>query len=119
MRKNGESVSDRQCHDILDDTLGDRMGAHKRLAAILSVLPAKDMQATIDWLNAGKITATNEKLAYSPFIAANLLEIAGDREGALAIYRSLQKDPRSKSLSLLGAVDDSIQRLSSGKPNQD
>lgn len=117
MRKNGEPVSDRQCHDILDDTIGDRLGMHNKLAAILSVLPAKEMQATFDWLNAGKITSTNEKQAYSPFIAANLLEIAGDREGALTIYRALQKDPRTKSLSLVGAVDDGIKRLSAGKSN--
>jgi tetratricopeptide (TPR) repeat protein len=117
MRKNGEPISDRQCHDILDDTIGDRLDSHKRLLAILSVLPAKDMQATFDWLNAGKITSTNEKQAYSPFIAANLLEIAGDREGALTIYRTLQKDPRSKFLSLTYAVDDAIKRLSTGKPN--
>jgi tetratricopeptide (TPR) repeat protein len=117
MRKNGETLSDGQCRDILDDTVGDRLGMHNRLSAILSVLPAKDMQATFDWLNAGKTTATSEKLAYSPFIAANLLEIAGDRGGALTLYRALQKDPRSKSLLLLGAVDDSIKRLSNGKPN--
>lgn len=115
MRKNSEPLSDRQCHDILDDTLGDRLDMHKRLVAILSVLPAKDMQATFDWLNAGKVTSSSEKQAYSPFIAANLLEIAGDREGALTIYRTLQKDPRSKFLSLTGAVDDAIKRLSSGK----
>jgi tetratricopeptide (TPR) repeat protein len=116
MRKNGETISDRQCHDILDDTIGDRLDMHNKLAAILSVLPAKEMQATFDWLNAGKVTSTNEKQAYSPFIAANLLEIAGDREGALSIYRTLQKDPRSKFLSLTGAIDDAIKRLSSGKP---
>jgi tetratricopeptide (TPR) repeat protein len=117
MRKNGEPVSDRQCHDILDDTIGERLGMHNKLAVILSVLPAKETQATFDWLNAGKITSTNEKQAYSPFIAANLLEIAGDREGALTIYRALQKDPRTKSLLLVGAVDDGIKRLSAGKSN--
>jgi hypothetical protein len=117
MRQGNEPISDRQCHDVLDDTIGDRLDEHKRLAAILSVLPAKDMQATFDWLNAGKITSTDEKQAYSPFIAANLLEIAGDRAGALTIYRGLQKDPRSKSIALLSVVNDSIKRLEAGKPD--
>lgn len=117
MRKNGEPISDRQCHDILDDTIGDRLDEHQRLVAILSVLPAQEMQATFDWLNAGKITSTDEKQAYSPFIAANLLEIAGDRAGALTIYRGLQKDPRTRSITLLSVVNDAIKRLEAGKPD--
>jgi tetratricopeptide (TPR) repeat protein len=114
MRRNGETISDQQRREILDDTIANRVGSHNRLVAILSALPAEDMQATFNWLNAGNSSPWTDKQAYGPFIAASLLEIAGDREGALIIYRTLQKDSGIKSEMLITVVNDAIKRLSGG-----
>jgi tetratricopeptide (TPR) repeat protein len=115
MRKNGEPMSDEQRHSILWDTIAVRISNHDRLVALLSVLPADEMQATYDWLNAGESGSAESKKFNGLFIAANLREIAGDPAQALSMYRTLQGNLKGTSYTLGSYVDAAIKRLSVGQ----
>lgn len=111
MRKKGEPMSDEERASILWEAIAIRITNHDRLVKILSVLPVDEMQATLDWLNAGDKNPSAGKQNSARFVAANLREIAGDRAGALNRYRTMQKDLGEDSV-LIPQVNAAIKRLS-------
>jgi tetratricopeptide (TPR) repeat protein len=115
MRKNNEPLSSEDRHSVIWNSFTVRLHDHDRLATILQVLPAEEMQATYDWLVEGGQEATDTRIANGIYIKANLQEIAGDREHALATYRSLSDSLKGSRSTLIPQVDDAIKRLSSGK----
>lgn len=116
MRKSGETVTDQQRFDMLQCTIIYRIDRRDRLVAILSTLPAEEAQTTFDWLVTRMNPWFGQKDLFSLFINANLLEMAGDHEKALNIYRNLQEDPRIRGTIVLYAAANDVKRLSAGKP---
>jgi len=111
MRKNGESMEPHNRSQILFNVFAGKIEYHKELVPMLTVLSPADTEATVNWLAADQADTWSEKGENRPFIAANLREIAGDREQALSLFRALRKD-MAPDRTLRPAVDEAIKRLS-------
>ena len=78
----------------------------------MSAVPKDDAWKTFLWLDDNREDRM-DPLA-DDFIYANLLEVSGDRAGALERFRALQRNPKIKMFSFKDQVDDSIKELSKG-----
>jgi hypothetical protein len=93
IRRSGESLSFGQRSDVLKHVYwSERRAVLGNIESSQPVLPAAQHLATILWLKED----FDPKLASVDFITARLTEQAGNRTGALAIYRSMaSKDYRA------------------------
>lgn len=86
---------------------------HEELAEALGAVPFDDAWKTYLWLaEPADNSSGNDHLLNQEFIHANLLELSGRRDEALAEYRDLHEKLRERSGSLQDQVEAGIKRLS-------
>jgi tetratricopeptide (TPR) repeat protein len=109
MRKNNEALGDGEKHRIRSfcySTSFDRT----HLIESLSAVPEDDAWKTFLWLDDNRENKM-DPLARD-FVYANLLDVSGDRAGALEKFRALQQNLKASQFSFKDQVDEAIKRLS-------
>jgi len=114
MRINSEPMPEEYGHRILSNY--NAINSRDELMETLSAVPPKDAWATFLWLD-GKPAARSEledQRLKREFIQANLLEIGGNRAEALAMFKILQPELKSRGMNgrISSHVAGSISRLS-------
>lgn len=108
VRKNGEAIEDEEKYRIRSFCYST--SNHANLAESLSAVPEEDSWKTFLWLD------DNHEDGMDPlardFIYANLLEISGNRSGALEKFRALQQNPKVMQFSFKDQVDEAVKSLS-------
>jgi tetratricopeptide (TPR) repeat protein len=110
----------RGAEEPLDSRLRQRMSSwcfdpvtnHAKLVEALGAVPFDDAWKTYLWLSETPANESeDEQNLKKSFIHANLLEIAGSRDAALAEYRQIRKKLESRPGSLRDQVEAGIKRL--------
>ena len=111
MRNQGEPLDAGHRHRIANWLFGQSGPDHGELAEALTAVSSDNAWKTYLWL-AGE-TGDNSDMQdlHRMFIHAKLLELSGNRDGALGEYRGLQQKLRHQPGSLQDAVEAAIQRL--------
>ncbi len=114
MRINSEPMPESYGHRILSNY--SSINSRDELVETLSAVPPKDAWATYIWLD-GKRTRRSDledQRIQHEFIQANLLEIGGNRAEALALFKTLQPELKSRGMNgrIASHVAASITRLS-------
>ena len=112
MRKNGEAMDDEEKNRVRAFCYSTSASDQSELTESLSAVPKDDAWKTFLWLDDNREDRM-DPLA-DDFIYANLLEVSGDRAGALERFRALQRNPKIKMFSFKDQVDDAIKELSKG-----
>jgi tetratricopeptide (TPR) repeat protein len=114
MRKSGEVLDESYKSRILSFCFDPIVTHHEELTESLSAVPPDDAWKTYLWLDDTPREGWDEKyqLMVHDFIQANLLEISGKREEALAKYRALLAELGNHGSSMENAVIAGIARLS-------
>lgn len=112
MRKNGEPIDEGEKHRILG-TYSIALASRAELANLLSAVPPNESWATYVWLDDSVDRSDPEwqELKHT-FVLANIDELAGRGQEALALYRRLAQSRRlAESSSLASRTREAIQRL--------
>ncbi len=114
MRKNNEVMEPGNRRRILGFCFDPIVTNHKELVESLSAVPNDEARKTYEWLDAEPSGGESEdwRKLKNDYIDANLLELNGNREEALAKYRELQKQLGKGYSSLGNATNAGIARLS-------
>jgi hypothetical protein len=112
MRKNGEVMDDEEKNRVRSFCYSTSASHQTELTESLSAVPKDDAWKTFLWLDDNREDRM-DPLA-GDFIYANLLEVSGDRAGALERFRALQRNPKTKMFSFKDQVDDAVKELSKG-----
>ena len=113
MRRNGESLDEDSKRRILSFCFYPGTTEHAELLESLSAVPPDDEWKTYLWLD-DHTDDPDSQLLTREFIRANLLEVSGDRGGALALYRKLDQDLKNSGSTMIDSVHEAIARLSKG-----
>ncbi len=109
MRKDGEPLDQgdkaRIRSDCFDSALDDRGEWTESLTAV----PPDEEWATYQWLDVNP--DADYQHAMRRFVEASLLEMGGDRKGALSKLQALEKDLANQPGSLKNQVDVAVRRL--------
>jgi tetratricopeptide (TPR) repeat protein len=113
MRANSEPLDLYMQRRVLNFCCDTTLNNHAELVESLAALPRNDAWATYLWLDGSPSDQDAPRLQslYRAFIQANLAEIAGEQQQALAEYRQLRRQLAQQPGSLLDAVNASISRL--------
>jgi hypothetical protein len=111
MRKNGEPLEDGEKSRILSTCCAPVVTSQTELTEALSAVPPDQAWTTYLWLDNVSSDDSGPHLDRD-FIQATILEISGDKAGALAKYKMLQIKVPSQSFTLSERVNDAIKRLS-------
>jgi hypothetical protein len=112
MRKNNETLSDDENGRILSFTYP--LSQPAELMEALSAVPPTESWATYQWLDDAQNTEGSDpgwRQLRSDFIYANILELSGKRPEALSRYKLLLPKLKRSNSTLIGPVQDAIQRL--------
>jgi tetratricopeptide (TPR) repeat protein len=115
IRRNGEPLDARERSRILT-TYNPTVNSAEEIKAALSAVPPADAWATYIWLDEPMTRPSDvdyQRLRHD-FVQANLLEIEGKREAALAAFKTLQSELTLRKYSgrIVSDVDTAIKRLS-------
>jgi hypothetical protein len=112
MRKNGESIDEGEKHRILG-MYSIALASRAELANLVSAVPPNESWATYVWLD-DRVDRSDpewQELKHT-FVLANIDELAGRKQEALALYRRLAQNRRLAESSSLGLrTREAIQRL--------
>jgi hypothetical protein len=114
MRVHGEPLSEDSKQRILEDCCETLSSYHSVLVAALGAVPPDDARKTYLWLD-DTVNRYNVEVQQivRRYMAATIQEISGDKAGALAEYRAMQKsEPDQLDFRLRDSIDASIKRLS-------
>ncbi len=111
MRKNSEPMDRSRKKDILGACLTPTMADPSELAGALSAVSSDDAWKTYLWLDDQPQDPDADKLTHE-FIQASLLEVSGDRAGALAMFKHLGQELKNTPYTMIDAVNEAIVRLS-------
>jgi tetratricopeptide (TPR) repeat protein len=114
MRNSGEDLDEGSKSRILGFCFGPIASDHKELVESLSAVDPDDAWKTFLWLDDSHKDGDDAKaqLLTRGFIQANLLEISGNKQEALAKYRSLLADSAGHGYALESSLRAAIARLS-------
>ncbi len=114
MRKVGEPLDEGLKSRVLGFCCDPVVTNHTELVESLSAVPADDAWQTYLWLDDQPQTEEDSKyqLRKHDFIAANILEISGNRGESLEKYRLLQQELKNQRGSMKNSVDEAVARLS-------
>jgi tetratricopeptide (TPR) repeat protein len=111
MRKAGEPLGGLYRRRVLNLCFSSSILEHDVLVGALSAVPPDEEWKTYLWLNENSEYAGDQRT--DEFIQANLLEVSGDRAGALEKYRQLSHEIKNSSSPLTEQVNAAVARLSS------
>jgi hypothetical protein len=111
MRKAGEFLDQRYKTRILSSCFNPIVTDHGELAECLSAVPPDDAWATYIWVDDQTDDSEGRQRVHD-FIKANLLELSGKRQDALAKYRALQQELKNGSGTMKNSTDAAVARLS-------
>lgn len=115
MRKNNESLSERDKNRILGFNYRISPYDYPQLAQALSAVPPDESWATYQWLDNQESTDASDtiyKQLRHDYIHASILELSGKKSEALSQYKALQaKLKKSDNSTLVGEVDNAIKRV--------
>ena len=112
MRKGGEAMDEEDKNRILSFCFDPVVTDHDELVESLSAVPPDDAWKTYLWLDS--IHDAQSQGTIHDFVQASLLEISGDRVGALSKFQALQAQLKDSPGSLKDAVNASLARLAHG-----
>lgn len=112
MRKDGEPLDEEYKSRILSFCFNPTTTEHDELVETLSAVPPDDEWKTYLWLNEGSDEPDDPQV--QEFIHANLLEVSGDRGGALAVFQKLSQELKNSASTMIEPVNAAIARLSHG-----
>jgi tetratricopeptide (TPR) repeat protein len=112
MRRNGETLEDRQKQRILT-SYNPGMNTAGQLKVTLSALPPNEAWATYLWLDESK-EPTAEQQVRRDYIQASLLEVEGKRQEALRTFEKLRGDLKKRGYDgmITSYVQSAVTRLS-------
>lgn len=112
MRRNGESLSDRDRRRILT-AYSPTVNTVEELNQSLAAVPPKNAWETYLWLDDGQ-NQGNERQTRREFIHASILEIGGQRADALAAFEKLRQDLKDRGYDgrIVRHVSEAVKRLS-------
>src|SRR5215470_481505 len=115
MRKNNESLSERDKNRILGFNYRISPYDYPQFAQALSAVPPDESWATYQWLDdqesAGASDPNYRQLRHD-YIHASILEVSGKKPEALSQYKELRaKLTKSDNSTLVGEIDNAIKRL--------
>jgi hypothetical protein len=110
MRKGGEPLDAEYKSRILSFCFNPTTTEHDELAESLSAAPPDDEWKTYLWINEGSDDPDDQQV--QEFIHANLLEVNGDRGGALDQFRKLSQELKNSASTMIDPVNAAIARLS-------
>ncbi len=113
MRRSGETLDSNSKQRILSFCFNPTTTEHSELAESLSAVSPDDAWKTYLWLDDRSGDTDTQPLARE-YIQANLLEVSGDREAALAAFRRLDMQLKNSAGTLTDQVQQAIARLSHG-----
>ena len=115
MRKSGEALDNGEKARISNFCFadGEMMRDHEALRRVLTAAPPDEVWSTYLWLSSDTRKSGEDSVTHR-FIQANLMEVNGKRQEALAQFRTLQKDLKNSPGSLKDAVDAGVSRLGAG-----
>jgi hypothetical protein len=113
----------RKDNDPIGDSDRDRIHGYFKLAAgtdaelreVVSAAPPDEVWATYEWANRPTTDESDFDSMERRFVRANLDEMSGKSEEALALYRSIYKalnERKDPSPFVLKRVQDSVKQLS-------
>ena len=111
MRRNGEPLDQEWKSLIVGFCFGPTTTEYDELVESLSAVPAEDAWKTYLWLDDNPSDPDNDRLAQE-FIQANLLELNGNRVGALDRFRQLSQQLKNTPSTMIDPVNEAIARLS-------
>lgn len=109
MRKNGEPLGDHSKRDIVNLCYDTTLNSQEELMESFMAVPPGEGWPTFEWLNVNG--DEDDRRMLGRFVEASLLEVGGDRAGALAQFLAMQKDLAGKPGSLKDKVDAAVRRL--------
>jgi tetratricopeptide (TPR) repeat protein len=112
MRKGGEPLEEGYKSRIVSFCFEPVVTDHDELTEALSAVPADDAWKTYLWLD-DKASGDYRETVHA-FVHASLLEVSGNKAGALAEFRSLQQQLKDSPGSMKDSVDAAVSRLSHG-----
>jgi tetratricopeptide (TPR) repeat protein len=114
MRKNNEPLDAENKHRIVSLCCNAAMTGDPALKESLLAVPRDDAWKTFQWLDDAPAEDAKSKALSQEFIHARLLEFTGDKDGALAMYRTLQAELKGTNMVIADKVDEAVKRLSKG-----
>ena len=114
MRNSGENLDEAHKKDILSFCFDPIVTDREELTESLSAVSPDEAWRTYLWLDDTQKEGLDQttQLAVRDFIQANLLEISGQREQALAMYRAVLQKLRNNGGAMESSVRAAIARLS-------
>jgi tetratricopeptide (TPR) repeat protein len=114
MRNSGEDLDEGYKKDILTFCFDPIITHHAELTESLSAVPPDDAWKTYLWLDDTPKDGWDRKMQLQTreFVQANLLEISGKRQEALAKYRALLAELKNNGIAIEEPVRAAIARLS-------
>lgn len=113
MRKGGEPLDETYKRGIISFCFDAAVADHGELTESLSAVPPEEAWKTYLWLDNNAAGKYGRNLMHD-FIDANLLEVSGKHDEALAKFRELQQKLRDAPGSMKNSVDAGVKRLSQG-----
>lgn len=115
MRKNNEPLDDDTKARIGGWCFDPGVTNRAELAEALGAVPPDEAWQTYLWLDASRgsedASAGRHRAMVHDFIQANLLEVSGKPQDALARYRALQTQLKGQGSTMQSAVDEAVKRL--------
>jgi hypothetical protein len=112
MRKGGEPLDEAYKSRIVSFCFEPVVTDHDELTESLSAVPADDAWKTYLWLD--DQASGDYRASVHAFVHASLLEVSGDKAGALAEFRALQPKLKDSNGSMKDQTDAAIKRLAHG-----
>lgn len=110
MRKGGEPLDEGYKSRILSFCCEPVVTSRDELVESLSAVPPDDAWKTYLWLDDNASGEYREQV--HEFIHANLLEVSGDKAGALAMFRTLETELKDSNGDMKDQVNAALVRLS-------
>lgn len=117
MRRNGEPIDPDERHRLTVFCCDPTFNRHTELVESLSSVAPTDAWTTYLWLDGSRsdIDSARIQALQHSFIQANLTEISGQNQRALAEFQQLRRQLAGRPGSLLDAVNAAVARLSASQ----
>jgi tetratricopeptide (TPR) repeat protein len=111
MRKNNEPLEEDMKRRIVGFCCDAAMSSEAELKESLLAVPKDDVWKTYQWLDDAADDSDKSAALTQEFVHASLLEVTGDKAGALAMYRTMQTELKGTNMVIAGKVDEAVKRL--------
>jgi tetratricopeptide (TPR) repeat protein len=111
MRKDGEPMTDEAKNRVVTFCFDPAMNSHEEVMESMTAVTPGEAWATYQWLEANADANADNKQLLDRFVEASLLEVGGNRAGALAKFLALQKEMVDRAGPLKDQVNAEVRQL--------